>query len=136
MSNTVIITRKYNLIPEKCDQKIWKKKVREFLENEIIRMNELISQRSNKQAWKEKLKAKTEQYEAYLKKYDETDVFPVKAYTDYTYSLIRTAMEDEARRKNYIMTHYRRTLVTLVVSKAVLYFILLIVIFLLLLMYV
>ena len=136
MSNTVIITRKYNLIPEKCDQKIWKKKVREFLENEIIRMNELISQRSNKQAWKEKLKAKTEQYEAYLKKYDETDVFPVKAYTDYTYSLIRTAMEDEARRKNYIMTHYRRTLVTLVVSKAVLYFILLIVIFLLLLRYV
>ena len=74
MSNTVIITRKYNLIPEKCDQKIWKKKVREFLENEIIRMNELISQRSNKQAWKEKLKAKAEQYEAYLKKYDETRV--------------------------------------------------------------
>ena len=34
------------------------------------------------------------------------------------------------------LTHYRRTLVTLVVSKAVLYFILLLVIFLLLLRYV
>ena len=104
MSNTVIITRKYILIPEKCNQKIWKKKVRDFLASEILRMNELISQKGNKQAWKEKLKAKTEQYEAYLQEYDETDVFPVKAYTDYTYSLIRTAMEDEARRKNYIMT--------------------------------
>ena len=58
MSNTVIITRKYNLIPEKCDQKIWKKKVREFLASEILRMNELISQKGNKQAWKEKLRPK------------------------------------------------------------------------------
>lgn len=104
MSTTVVITRKYNLYPEKSDLKAWKKKVEEFLNVQVDRMGEQLSQKNTKKERKEKLSAKQEQYKKYLQEYKDTGIFPAKAVTDYTYDLLRTAMEEEAQRKNYIMT--------------------------------
>lgn len=104
MGDTVVITRKFNLFPEKSDLKVWKKKVEEFLNVQIARMEEQVSLKNTKKERKEILIAKQEQYKKYLQEYKDTGMFPAKAVTDYTYDLLRTAMEEEARRKNYIMT--------------------------------
>lgn len=104
MSNTIVITRKYNLYPEKSDMKVWEKKVEDFLQRQIAWTEEQLSQKGIKKERKAKLNTRLEKYREYQQEYTDTGIFPAKAVTDYTYDLLRTAMEEEARRKNYIMT--------------------------------
>lgn len=101
------ITRKYALIPEFSDKKEWHKKVFDFT---ITNLSEKIEYYSGK-IKKEKDSKKKEQTETKINSFKEQleyiqngSGFTQKMVNDYTYNLVRTAMEEESRRKNYILS--------------------------------
>lgn len=115
---TITITRKYAIIPTSSDMKEWNKKIYKFtvdkLNNKIVTLKEEI-EKLNEKSKKKKLKddeiKSLEELNKQLIECNDTleEITRTKEYTqkminDYTYSLVRTAMEEEARRKNYILT--------------------------------
>lgn len=115
---TITITRKYAIIPTSSDLKEWNKKIYKFtvdkLNNKIVTLKEEI-EKLNEKSKKKKLKddeiKSLEELNKQLIECNDTleEITRTKEYTqkminDYTYSLVRTAMEEEARRKNYILT--------------------------------
>lgn len=94
MENTTTITRKYTLIPEFSDRKEWKKRVYDFT----------IKDLEQKIEYKNKKKQDTSELESQLEYVRNGGDFTRNMVNNYTYSLVRTAMEEEARRKNYILS--------------------------------
>ena len=105
--NTVTITRKYALIPASSDKTQWHKKVYDFTIEDLARKIEYYKEKSKKEKDKEKkeqIKTKIKNFEEGLESIQNGGDFTHKMINDYTYNLVRTAMEEEARRKNYILS--------------------------------
>ena len=94
MDNTITITRKYALIPEFSDRKEWKKRVYDFTINDL----------EQKIDYSNKKKQDASELEIQLEYIKNGGDFTRSMVNNYTYSLVRTAMEEEARRKNYILS--------------------------------
>lgn len=103
----ITITRKYALVPEFSDKKEWHKKVFDFT---IINLSEKIEYYSGKikkekdSKKKEQIKTKINSLKEQLENIQNGGEFTQKMVNDYTYNLVRTAMEEESRRKNYILS--------------------------------
>lgn len=105
--NTVTITRKYALIPTFSERKEWHKRVYNFTIEDLTRKIEYYKEKVKKEKDKEKkeeIKTKIKNFEEGLESIQNGGVFTQKMINDYTYNLVRTAMEEEARRKNYILS--------------------------------
>lgn len=105
--NTVTITRKYALIPTSSERKEWHKRVYNFTIEDLARKIEYYKEKSKKEKDKEKkeeIKNKIKNFEEGLESIQNGGDFTQKMINDYTYNLVRTAMEEEARRKNYILS--------------------------------
>lgn len=105
--NTVTITRKYALIPTSSDRKEWHKRAYNFTIEDLARKIEYYKEKSKKEKDKEKkeeIKTKIKNFEDGLESIQNGGDFTQKMINDYTYNLVRTAMEEEARRKNYILS--------------------------------
>lgn len=103
----VIITRKYTLIPEFSDRKEWDKRVRSFIKTDSENKIEyLIKKRAavKGKAEKSKIDTRISTYKERIEIIDSGGEITQKMVNDYTYNLVRTAMEEEARRKNYILS--------------------------------
>ena len=103
----VIITRKYTLIPEFSDRKEWDKRVRSFIKQDSENKIEyLIKKRTTVKgkAEKSKIDTRISTYKERIEIIDSGGEITQKMVSDYTYNLVRTAMEEEARRKNYILS--------------------------------
>lgn len=94
MENYTTITRKYALIPEPSDRKEWSKRVYDFTINDL----------EQKIEYKRKNKQDASELENQLEYVKNGGEFTRKMVNNYTYNLVRTAMEEEARRKNYILS--------------------------------
>ena len=105
--NTVTITRKYALIPTSSERKEWYKRVYNFtienLTEKIEYYKGKLKKEKNKEE-KQKIKTKIKNFEDGLESIQNGGNFTQKMINDYTYNLVRTAMEEEARRKNYILS--------------------------------
>lgn len=105
--NTVTITRKYAIIPTSSERKEWHKRVYNFTIEDLARKIEYYKEKSKKEKDKEKkeeIKIKIKNFEDGLESIQNGGDFTQKMINDYTYNLVRTAMEEEARRKNYILS--------------------------------
>lgn len=105
--NTVTITRKYALIPTFSERKEWYKRVYNFTIEDLTRKIEYYKEKAKKEKDKEKkeeIKTKIKNFEEGLESIQNGGEFTQKMINDYTYNLVRTAMEEEARRKNYILS--------------------------------
>ena len=105
--NTITITRKYALIPTSSDRKEWHKRAYNFTIEDLARKIEYYKEKSKKEKDKEKkeeIKTKIKNFEDGLESIQNGGDFTQKMINDYTYNLVRTAMEEEARRKNYILS--------------------------------
>ena len=105
--NTVTITRKYALIPVSSDKTQWYKKVYDFTIEDLTRKIEYYKEKLKKEKDKDKkeqIKTKIKNFEEGLESIQNGGDFTQKMINDYTYNLVRTAMEEEARRKNYILS--------------------------------
>ena len=105
--NTVTITRKYALIPVSSDKTQWYKKVYDFTIEDLTRKIEYYKEKLKKEKDKDKkeqIKTKIKNFEDGLESIQNGGDFTQKMINDYTYNLVRTAMEEEARRKNYILS--------------------------------
>lgn len=89
MDNTITTTRKYALIPEFSDRKEWKKRVYDFTINDL----------EQKIDYRNKKKQDTSELESQLECIKNGGDFTRSMVNNYTYSLVRTAMGEEARRK-------------------------------------
>lgn len=115
--DTMIITRKFVLLPVASYRKEWVKKIAAYIvsdaEDKIKFFNEKLKKKekemkktkNSEQILKEynRMKSKKEEYETLLKDAEE-GIFNKKAINNYTYHLVREAMESESRRKNYILS--------------------------------
>lgn len=115
--DTMIITRKFVLVPVASCKKEWGKKATayivsdtedklDFFKEKLKKVEkEMKKAKDSEQLSKEynRLCSKKEEYESLLKD-AEDGVFNQKAINNYTYHLVREAMESEARRKNYILS--------------------------------
>lgn len=105
--NKIIITRKYALIPEFSDRKEWDKRVRNFVKEDYTSKIEYLTKKKSSVKGKEeknKLETKIQSYKECLDAVDSSGEITRKIVNDYTYNLVRTAMEEEAKRKNYILS--------------------------------
>lgn len=108
--NTMTIARKITLIPVASERKEWKKRIDAFLEKDFPRKIEAKKKQIKNTSKPEKKDGYKQQLAELEKQYEEFKENGMKEYTqkmvnDYTYGLVRDAMESEARRKNYIMSY-------------------------------
>lgn len=114
---TITITRKYAIIPTSSEMKEWNKKIYTFtadkLNKKIVSLTEEIEKINDKPEKKktdedrknlEELNKSLSDTNNTLEEITRTKEYTQKMINDYTYSLVRTAMEEEARRKNYILS--------------------------------
>lgn len=108
IEDTITITRKITLIPATSDRKEWHKKVYDWtvndLEKRISFRKKNVKNIQGEKEEKEKYKNATSVLEEQLEDIKNGGEFTRKIVNDYTYGLVRTAMEEEARRKNYILS--------------------------------
>lgn len=103
----MVITRKYTLIPVESERKEWRKKVVDYLSSDYKEKIDFFTKKleSAKKADKIAYQAKLEKYQNLLSDVQKEDcVFTQKIVNDYTYGLVKEAMDSEARRKNYILS--------------------------------
>ena len=114
---TITITRKYAIIPTSSETKEWNKRIYAFtadkLNKKITSLTEDIEEINDKPEKKktdedrkhlEELNKSLSDANSTLEEITKTKEYTQKMINDYTYSLVRTAMEEEARRKNYILS--------------------------------
>ena len=115
--DTMMITRKFVLLPVASYKKEWVKKSTAYIVSDTEdKLNffkeklkkteiEMKKAKDSEHILKEynRIKSKKEEYETLLKDAEE-GIFSQKAINNYTYHLVRDAMESEARRKNYILS--------------------------------
>lgn len=108
--NTMVITRKIALIPVASERKEWKKRINTFLEKDFPRKIEAKKKQIKNTSKPEKKDGYKQQLAELEKQYEDIKENGIEEYTqkmvnDYTYGLVRDAMESEARRKNYILSY-------------------------------
>lgn len=107
-NNTYTITRKYELIPTYSNSNNWNKKVIDFTLKNLAEKIELYKKNKKKEKDKdEKLKwdNKIKSTQETLEKLNQNGELTQKMVNDYTYNLVRTAMYEEAQKKNYILSY-------------------------------
>lgn len=115
-NNTCTISRKFTIIPtlsdiQTCNDKIYKFTI-EKLESDIRKYETYIKNtKKNKKLTEEQREKKLEKHhndlkksKETLKKLKETNELTDSMANDYAKSLVKDAMESEARRKNYILS--------------------------------
>lgn len=113
MSNeTTTITRKYVLIPEKSDSKLWKKRVYEYTVSDLKRRITFYEEqlKSKKKDVREKAETRLVALNGELTAFLENPELTQSIVNNYTYGLVRTAMSEESARKNYIVEYVRMVL--------------------------
>ena len=108
MENSITITRKYTLYPELSERKEWTKKVTEFIVNSYNQKIEYYKAKLDKAKTKKEKSETEEKINNLLVKkqnFEETKVITNDIVKDYTYTLVRKAMESESARKNMIISY-------------------------------
>ncbi len=108
MENSITITRKYTLYPELSERKEWTKKVTEFIINSYNQKIEYYNAKLDKAKTKKEKSETEEKINNLLVKkqnFEETKVITNDIAKDYTYTLVRKAMESESARKNMIISY-------------------------------
>ncbi len=100
-NKTCVITRKFTLIPEFSDMKEWKKKVTDYIVEDCDGKIEYF--KSSKCKKTDNKKERISHYEK-MKEAVQSGEITKEMVTNYTYCVVREAMESEARRKNYILS--------------------------------
>lgn len=108
--NTMTIARKITLIPVASERKEWKKRIDAFLEKDFPRQIEIKKKQIKNTSKPERVDGYKQQLAELEKQYKDFKENGIKEYThkmasDYTYDIVRRAMESEARRKNYILSY-------------------------------
>lgn len=105
------VTRKYCIIPEKSNSKFWNKKVlkyieikRKLLRDEFENVRKKLNKKGINQDEKKNLESRLNKLKSLIDSWDTYDTSSKQVVFDYTYNLVRTAMEEESRKKNYILS--------------------------------
>ena len=98
------------MIPVASDNNKWKKRVDKFLKKDFPRKIEAKKKQIKNTSKPERKDGYKQQLVELEKQYEEFKENGIKEYThkmasDYTYDIVRKAMESEARRKNYILSY-------------------------------
>lgn len=107
------ITRKYELIPVEADTKKYQKKIHEFtlkdLDEKITYYKKKVKSEKDEKK-KTDYKQKLENCESSLEDIKNGKPYTHQMVNNYTYNLVRTAMQEEAIRKNFIISWMRSEL--------------------------
>lgn len=105
------VTRKYCIIPEKSNSKFWDKKVlkyieikRKLLRDEFENVRKKLNKKGINQDEKKNLESRLNKLKSLIDSWDTYNTTSKQVVFDYTYNLVRTAMEEESRKKNYILS--------------------------------
>ena len=108
MSDEITITRKYVIYPIASDMKEWERKVRKYVFENYEKRIQLLEQKiKHSKIPKEEKENLRKELDNLKIKYDAFQADPVITQSEintYTYGTVRTAMEEEARKKNYILS--------------------------------
>lgn len=108
MSDEITITRKYVIYPIASDMKEWERKVRKYVSENYEKRIQLLEQKiKHSKIPKEEKENLRKELDNLKIKYDAFQADPVITQSEintYTYGTVRTAMEEEARKKNYILS--------------------------------
>ena len=110
MDDTIIITRKYALIPTFSENKEWLKRVFDFTKNSYVQKIKYYEDKLEKTKKKdkenrEKIENRLNALREQQKDFTETGILLQANVNDYTYELVREAMKSEACRKNAIISY-------------------------------
>lgn len=106
--NRIIITRKYELIPCASNTSEWLKKVMNYTKDNFpqkISYYEAKLEKAKNKDEKAKIQQRLDALYAQQKIFEEEGNITNQNIIDYTYDLVRRAMESEARRKNITITY-------------------------------
>ena len=106
--DTITITRKLNIIPIKSENNMCIKKVYKFHIDKINKKIEALVEDESKEKdkkKKEKISDLINNEKSKLEYFLNEEELTRSMINDYTYTLVRDAMESEARRKNYILSY-------------------------------
>ena len=117
MDDTIIITRKYALIPTFSENKEWLKRVLDFTKNSYVQKIKYYEDKLEKTKKKdkenrEKIENRLNALRDQQKDFTETGILLQANVNDYTYELVREAMKSEACRKNAIISYVFMELLT------------------------
>lgn len=118
--NTQNISRVVTLIPWVSEDKFWKEKVYKFTITNNTEKVEYYNKKKKKEKddeKKQKIEDKINECKSLIEIAENKGEINQKMALDYTYSLIREAMESEARRKNYILSYVYAELVAMRASQ-------------------
>lgn len=108
MSDEITITRKYVIYPIASDMREWERKVRKYVFENYEKRIQLLEQKiKHSKIPKEEKENLRKELDNLKIKYDAFQADPVITQSEintYTYGTVRTAMEEEARKKNYILS--------------------------------
>lgn len=109
-NNRIIITRKYAIIPTENPCKEWNKKIYKYTIEDLefrIKYNQEKLEKAKDQDEKDKIVKHIETMTSELQDVKDGKDFTQKMINNYTYDLVRKAMESESARKNYILSWMR-----------------------------
>ena len=108
MSDEITITRKYVIYPIASDMKEWERKVIKYVSENYEKRIQLLEQKiKHSKIPKEEKENLRKELDNLKIKYDAFQADPAITQSEintYTYGTVRTAMEEEARKKNYILS--------------------------------
>ena len=108
-----MITKKCVLIPERSDSLLWERRVYDFTVKDYeqrISFYESQLESKNKEV-KRNAKIRLEILNKELDAFLDNPEITQKVINNYTYGLVRTAMSEEAARKNYIIEYVKSILI-------------------------
>lgn len=108
MSDRIIITRKYALLPTFSDKKEWINRVMTYTRQSYIEKIEYYEKKLKKTKGKEekqKINAKLTSLKVQKLQFEETGTLTQTNVMDYTYNLVKNAMDSETKRKNAIISY-------------------------------
>lgn len=108
-----MITKKCVLIPERSDSLLWERRVYDFTVKDYeqrISFYESQPESKNKEV-KRNAKIRLEILNKELDAFLDNPEITQKVINNYTYGLVRTAMSEEAARKNYIIEYVKSILI-------------------------
>lgn len=115
MDDKIIITRKYQIIPIMSEMKQWYERVIDFTKNDLeekIKYTKKRIKTEKDKEEKETLIIRLQNYEDIYGTIGTDDFqFTQSIINNYTYNLVRTMMEEEARKKNYILSWIYSTMI-------------------------
>lgn len=114
--NVQNISRVVTLTPWISEDKFWKEKVYKFTiinNTEKVEYYKNVKKKEKDDEKKQKIEEKIKRCQSLIEIAENKGEINKEMAVDYTYSLIREAMESEARRKNYILSYIYSELVSM-----------------------